>query len=631
MAKDLKPGDRFLERFQIKYLAAEGGMASVYLAQDHVSGHEIAVKTLYPYYSENRVIRTRFLEEGRIQRVMRHPNVIRVFDVIEEPALAILMEFVDGPTLDDFLAQNGPLTTEQVIDVIIPVMSAVGFAHSRGIIHRDIKPSNILLVDGDLRSPKVLDFGVAKIQGSVKDLTATGTTVGTLHYMSPEQIVGSREIDGRADIYSLGVTMYKLVAGEVPFNAPTEFALMMAQVEAPPLPPSKLRPEISRDLENVILRAMKKKPSERYQTIKDFTSALLDLRMGSDRKQSVSDTISGTISSEIIDLALRADEVALDRTSESGFFVLKDHELEEVELPMDNSTVELEATIKIEDIRAAHDTQSEDSKRSTSELSNSQVLRLTRASRTSAKLGDIPESAVETEPIKPLQARLAMLDRTTEDREDEVSTATTRPSRPSAIISDHDLPPREDPDDETISLDRPASDVMDEGEVLRGGVHVADEQANSRDMTAPKVPEREYREMLERKEAEARRVEYDSAPRVVIGHNPADTNEQTKLQDRGRVMDRLAEMQSAQQAQDSTPGHVGGMSRSSDPFEDGRMHLPLSKRDTDHSRRSRLEIGPTRGPEMEPHQNDTPKLIAVLVFFFVLIIVAIILAAVAFI
>jgi len=139
VAKELKPGDRFLDRFHIKYLAAEGGMASIYVAEDHVSGHEIAVKSLYPYYTENEVIRTRFLEEGRIQNVMRHPNVIRVFDVIEEPALAILMEYVDGPTLDDFLADHGPLSTEKIVDVIIPVMSAVGFAHSRGIIHRDIK------------------------------------------------------------------------------------------------------------------------------------------------------------------------------------------------------------------------------------------------------------------------------------------------------------------------------------------------------------------------------------------------------------------------------------------------------------------------------------------------------------
>lgn len=635
MAGELKPGDRFLDRFRIQYLAAEGGMASIYVAADEMTGHEIAVKSLYPYYIDNQIIRTRFLEEGRIQKVLRHPNVIRVFDVIEEPALAILMEYVDGPTLDDFLGNQGPLSTEQVIDVIIPVMSAVGFAHSRGIIHRDIKPSNILLQGADPRSPKVLDFGVAKIKGAKEDLTATGTTVGTLHYMSPEQIVGSREIDGRADIYSLGVTMYKLVTGEVPFNAPTEFALMMAQVEAPPLPPSRLRADLSADLEHVILKAMEKKPADRYQTIKDFTSDLLDLRMGSNRHERVGETVSKSISSEIIELALKADEVAVDLTSESGFFVLTDHDLDFGLVQMDNSTTEIEATIKIEHV-GNEDTRPNPAPSSTSELSNSQVMRLTRASRESLALDEdqtIEESSQETMPIPSLQERLKKeRDRGSETVETDSSEDRTRPSRPSSIISEKDLPKFPGTQDETMSIEkrvrvpRPA----DSG-ALRSGVHVADDDANSRDMTAPKLSERDYRAILERKAAEPSRSEYESAPKIVIGDNPADTNEQTELRSRGEVRSKLKQFRERQRQKES---HVQGMSVSSDPLEDGRVHLPLRKDDGD-AQRSNLEIGPTEHPqEWLPTHSDssnTGRIVVAIVLFFVMIISGLVFAALLFI
>ena len=291
-------------------------MARIYRAWDDVAKKDVAIKRLYPYFVANEIVRKRFISEGKIQQILDHPNIVRVIEIIEKPMLAIVMELVDGETLDEHLARRGSLEEAQVLDLLLPILSAVGFAHKRGIIHRDIKPSNILISRQPPFALKIMDFGVAKIKGKEgTNLTATGTTVGTLHYMSPEQIVGSKNIDGRADIYSLGVTVYKLITGEVPFNAPTEFALMMAQVEAAPLPPSQLKPNLSKDLEKIILRAMAKKADDRFQTIREFTNALLQANLALANNETINDRISV----EALQFAMDADQVGQDMTGEIDF------------------------------------------------------------------------------------------------------------------------------------------------------------------------------------------------------------------------------------------------------------------------------------------------------------------------
>ncbi len=291
-------------------------MARIYRAWDDVTQKDVAIKRLYPYFVGNEIVRKRFVSEGKIQQILAHPNIVTVFEIVEKPMLAIVMEFVQGETLDEHLARRGSLGEAEVLDILLPILSAIGFAHKRGIIHRDIKPSNILISKAPgVRNLKIMDFGVAKIKGKGTSLTATGTTVGTLHYMSPEQIVGSKNIDGRADIYSLGVTLYKLVTGEVPFNAPTEFALMMAQVEAAPLPPSKLNPNMSKDLERIILKAMAKKADDRFQTIREFTHALLQSNFSlADNNETITDRVS----LEVLQFAMDADQVGQDMTGEMG-------------------------------------------------------------------------------------------------------------------------------------------------------------------------------------------------------------------------------------------------------------------------------------------------------------------------
>ena len=307
----IHPGMLFCDRYRIEQHQAEGGMGTIYLATDETSGLPVAIKVLFPHYSDNTVLRARFLDEGRIQAMLNHPNIVHVYRVITEPILSFVMEFVDGETLEEYLQRREKLSEIEIVDLILPVMSAVGFAHNKGVIHRDLKPSNVLLKDSaGYLEPKVMDFGVAKVNRE-RQLTAAGTTVGTLHYMSPEQIVGASNIDGRADIYSLGCTLYKLCTGEVPFNASSEFALMMAQVEAPPTPPGTIRGDLSESMERIILRALAKEPDKRFQTIREMTQALMNL-VGPEKKR---DTDTRPIPKEVLEFAMAADEVALDQTS----------------------------------------------------------------------------------------------------------------------------------------------------------------------------------------------------------------------------------------------------------------------------------------------------------------------------
>lgn len=599
MAVDLRPGDRFLDRFRIEYLAAEGGMASIYAARDELTSHTVAVKVLYPYYADNAIIRSRFVEEGRIQQLLKHPNIVRVFQVLDEPFMAILMEYVEGPTLDDFLADRGPLTQEQVIDVIIPVMSAVGFAHSRGIIHRDIKPSNILLLDADLRRPKVVDFGVAKVKGGRQDLTATGTTVGTLHYMSPEQIVGSKTIDGRADIYSIGVTMYKLVTGEVPFNAPTEFALMMAQVEAPPLPPSRLRPGLSSQLENIILKSMEKRPDDRFQSIKDFTQALLSLRM--DGSGTLQDTVNERISHQLLSFAMDANQVAVDRTGEGDFITQPIREPE-----LDHHTAEIESTLKIDRQALLKTAESaryvipDQNKDSTVQIGSRELAKLTESDDA------INPDNVPTENIPSLQSRLKAADARTPSKPliSETKPTMPLPARESQLIRDSFGPGEAAKEDHTQPATPLAKQVkpstLDHVETMpvERRPNIGAQKSEETTRPTPETVRQSQRNPIEPKPNLGR-----SGPKMVLpkGGDYADTTERTRQKPRSAPAQRLESGQKIQipgPAQMSfpplpTPSQIPsgplprvGLSPSSDPDEDGRQH-----------QRVRQMVGPTNLPQ----------------------------------
>ena len=499
MSGVLKSGERFAGRYLIETLIAEGGMASIYRAHDEQQGRAVAVKVLYPYYNDNEVIRKRFVEEGNIQKSLGHPNVVHVNDIVLEP-LAIVMEHVDGPTLDDYLAEQGQLTEEEMLDIVIPIMSALGLAHSKGIIHRDLKPSNILL--NRLRKgfqPKVMDFGVAKVKDAKHNLTATGTTVGTLHYMSPEQIIGAKNIDGRADIYSLGVTLYKLATGEVPFNAPTEFALMMAQVEAPPLPPSKLRRGLSAELEAIILKAMEKKPIDRFQTVRQFTTALLEMKRGADR--TVRDTITETISKELLDFAMAANEVAQDRTGEMSLQAIRDSLRQVEDDGAMEPTIEIETTMKLQQVHAASRWQADTSAdESTVELTASDIVRLSILDGDRTADDELSDASNAQTEVMDRRAHLQGVQVT-----QPTSTRGSGEFGSSSLVSESM---------ETNSMSRRVS--LDAGQVV-----VLDHDADSRDMTAPKMREQEFERVR------AGSLPRPSGPKVVLGYNPADTQDKT--------------------------------------------------------------------------------------------------------
>ncbi len=462
----LEPGEVLLGRYEVEARVAEGGMAAVHRTLDRASGQHVALKVLYPYYSQNPVVCTRFLDEGRIQRYLDHPNIIDVYDILEQPKLAIIMEYIVGPTLDEYLNDHGPLNPHELLSLMLPVLSAVGFAHHKGVIHRDIKPSNILLKPTPSGMvPKIMDFGVAKVERG-RDLTAAGTTVGTLHYMSPEQIVGSKDIDGRADIYSLGVTIYKLCTGEVPFNASTEFALMMAQVEARPTPPRTLRPELSERLEAIILRALAKQPAQRFQTVKELTSALLELRVD-ERNYDETDTDTAPLPAGLLEYAMMADEVAIDRTGEMDIVQFEDMvHTADTENEREPPSISYDATMQLDAARLRARIQQDRGADAASDTGTTTPMERVSTRRLNAV--DSKERTAPFDAPSPSDRSQQMLAADTSSDRNSLSQETTHPFRSDSDASSQEFPARQPP-----SVD----------------VVLGERQVDSQDVTVRRIPD----------------------------------------------------------------------------------------------------------------------------------------------
>lgn len=254
-----------------------GGMAEVWKARNAVLGHAVAIKFLNSQFAGNPNIEQRFLEEGRRQANMQHPCIVSAFDFLYEDGRSFLvMKYVEGEDVDTRLSRLGaPMPFAMALAISNDALSALGHAHSQGVIHRDVKPSNIL-VDTSGRA-YVLDFGIALALGQQR-LTRAGT-LGTLNYMSPEQIVGARDLDHRSDIYSYGCTLYQMLTLTPPFagkdgEGGTDFVIAERHMRAPVPPPSALNPSIPEHVERVILRCMEKLPADRYFTCADVMEAL---------------------------------------------------------------------------------------------------------------------------------------------------------------------------------------------------------------------------------------------------------------------------------------------------------------------------------------------------------------------
>jgi eukaryotic-like serine/threonine-protein kinase len=257
--------------YRILQKIAQGGMSSVYKGLHTGLEQDVAIKVLSPESFEDPCLRDRFISEAKIQARLSHPNVIKTLNYIEQDGtIFMVMEYINGESLDVLLKKIGTLPGERAVTIFMSVLEAIEFMHSKGIIHRDIKPANIMLsYDGYV---KVMDFGIAKVMGE-NGKTKAGIRVGTLWYMSPEQIRGE-EATALTDIYSLGVTLYQMLTGRVPFTGELEFDIMRGHLEQAPDQPCKINKDIKRELSEVILKAIAKKPIERYQSIREFSEAL---------------------------------------------------------------------------------------------------------------------------------------------------------------------------------------------------------------------------------------------------------------------------------------------------------------------------------------------------------------------
>lgn len=261
--------------YQIKELIGQGGMASVYLAEHEKLKTKAAIKILNPVLAANNDIRQRFENEARMMASLDHPNIIRVYDFMDEDGiLAIIMEYLQGYNLDEWMKKNGPMPTEQTIPMFQQVLSAFAYAHDQNIIHRDIKPSNIFLINE--KTPKILDFGIAKlVQEGSKALTQTGTQMGTPVYMSPEQVNDAKHIDHRSDIYSLGVTLWTILAGKPPYDTEAEstFAIYK-KIDGEPL----TQLPISNQINHTIEKATEKNKSNRVNNCVEFSNLISNTR-----------------------------------------------------------------------------------------------------------------------------------------------------------------------------------------------------------------------------------------------------------------------------------------------------------------------------------------------------------------
>ena len=282
-----KAGDVIAGKYRIESLIGEGGMGAVFSATHVHTGRRLAVKWLLPDVARSGAAIQRLFREAQATGRIDHPNVVDVYDVGEQDGSAFLvMELLTGETLTKAL-ERGALKIPDILRMVLAAIDGAAAAHRQGVVHRDIKPDNIFLcrdASGALQTAKVLDFGISKISsigGQVNPrLTKTGAVMGTPYYMSPEQIRGSAEIDGRVDIYAFGVILYEALTGRVPFDGKTYSALVLEIATGTPARPSQVNPSLAGSLERVILKAMAREPEDRYPTMEALAKALAPLAAG---------------------------------------------------------------------------------------------------------------------------------------------------------------------------------------------------------------------------------------------------------------------------------------------------------------------------------------------------------------
>lgn len=282
--------------YLINDLLGEGGMGVVFRGVQERLGQVVAIKMLHPSLMADERLKSRFVREAKALARLNHPNVVRLLNFVnQQDNCFIVMEYAPGTTIDGVITAHGVIPERQAAEYYVQILAAMHYAHSLGIIHRDIKPSNISVDNTGL--VKIFDFGTAKILGEQR-LTQEGMTLGTLIYMSPEQICG-RELDHRSDIYSLGVMLYEMVTANLPHFCEDEMRLVREIAQGTPDPPTRYNPRLDPAFETIIMRSIAKDPRERFQTADEFLKAINGYLQGHRRKDAKSTPDSGVMTPAI--------------------------------------------------------------------------------------------------------------------------------------------------------------------------------------------------------------------------------------------------------------------------------------------------------------------------------------------
>ena len=265
-------GQTVLGVYELVDVLGQGGMSVVFKARHKMTEQEVALKILPPELAAHSQVKSRFLEEAKALAALDHPNIVHLYNFGQENGSFVLaMQFVAGRTWERLILENKRLDWKASSRIAIDVLKALEYAHGRGVVHRDMKPSNVLVRAHDA-SATVMDFGIAKMAQSTK-LTATGQTMGTVRYMSPEQVRG-QEVDLRTDIYSLGATLYESLVGDTPFDGQTHFEIMTKHLSEAPKRPSSLGIELPGDVEDALMRSLAKRAEDRFESARDMRKVL---------------------------------------------------------------------------------------------------------------------------------------------------------------------------------------------------------------------------------------------------------------------------------------------------------------------------------------------------------------------
>ena len=299
-----RAGDVFANRYTIERPIARGGMAEVYLAKDQVLDRPVAVKVLFEEYARDPSFVERFRREAQNAAALNHPNIVGIYDWGQEHGTYfIVMEYVEGRSLRDIMRAEGQIPAMQAAGLAAEIADALAFAHRNGVVHRDVKPGNVLITSTG--QVKVADFGIAaNPTNPSQGLTQTGAVMGTATYFSPEQAQGFA-VDGRTDVYALGVVLYEMVTGQAPFQADTPVAVAMKHVREAPVPPSHYALDLPPDLERIILAAMAKNLANRYQSAEDMREDLIRFERGrpvTAAYQPEADTVAATAATQAAQL-----------------------------------------------------------------------------------------------------------------------------------------------------------------------------------------------------------------------------------------------------------------------------------------------------------------------------------------